>query len=179
MLILRNEYAQHTAPDKVFAPSHYTQSRSGNRRLNLDSPCPRCNGTEGKIQTGTGPHAAKLECSRCGRFTKWISKNELRILIKAQSPPGNGRLVPPCPSCDEASRRELGKTEFTEFSDTIKKGVGAHPTESGNSRNCPRCRWQYPLIRGKTLHCKACGFKGRGNPEFPETNAIAREGGEV
>ncbi len=38
-----------------------------------ERPC-RCGSMDFIISKGKGPHAAGLSCSRCGRFSRWLSR---------------------------------------------------------------------------------------------------------
>lgn len=62
------------------------QSPSENRGLSRGNPnslpCPDCGSQQKKLGVGKGPHSASLLCE-CGRFVKWISKNEL-VALAAQ-----------------------------------------------------------------------------------------------
>jgi len=43
----------------------------------LSDACPRC-GSEHRLWVrGNGPHAAREECAKCGRFFRWVSKSEV------------------------------------------------------------------------------------------------------
>lgn len=46
--------------------------------------CPNCGGSAGKLGEGKGPHAAKIVCSSCDRFIKWLSKSALSDLLQSQ-----------------------------------------------------------------------------------------------
>ena len=52
------------------------ETESGFRNVEVD-PRPysqRCGPTEGVVKPGCGPHSARLECARCGRFLKWLGR---------------------------------------------------------------------------------------------------------
>ncbi|MEM9091631.1 MAG: hypothetical protein AAGC93_23195 [Cyanobacteria bacterium P01_F01_bin.53] len=54
--------------------------------LRLPITCPNCSWHRGKVITlDSGPHAAKLECSACGRWIKWLSKKKLEQIVLAAS----------------------------------------------------------------------------------------------
>jgi len=41
--------------------------------------CPRCYSIHSTVKVGPfGPHVAKLICFDCGRFIKWLSKDEMK-----------------------------------------------------------------------------------------------------
>ena len=37
-------------------------------------PCPKCGSTDTKTGPGSGPHAAREQCARCGSFRQWLPK---------------------------------------------------------------------------------------------------------
>jgi hypothetical protein len=41
-----------------------------------EQPC-RCGSADFTVGEGAGPHAARLTCSRCGRFRRWIGRREI------------------------------------------------------------------------------------------------------
>ncbi len=45
------------------------------RSCKLRSPC-RCGSSNGLILPGTAPHRAALRCWDCGRFIRWLGKND-------------------------------------------------------------------------------------------------------
>lgn len=46
------------------------------KALTLGDRCPRCNAKDSLIVgDGGGHHAARLDCSECERFVKWLSKS--------------------------------------------------------------------------------------------------------
>jgi hypothetical protein len=49
--------------------------------------CPGCGCTCNRLAPGRGPHAAALECSRCGRWLRWIPKHVFAELMVARSRP--------------------------------------------------------------------------------------------
>jgi primosomal replication protein N len=48
-------------------------------------PCPNC-GTVAlpRLRPGTGPHPARADCSKCGRFLKWLPKRLTQPPAKAK-----------------------------------------------------------------------------------------------
>jgi transposase-like protein len=42
--------------------------------------CPSCGSTTAIVEPGTGPHVARLTCSECDRFIRWIGKKELTAI---------------------------------------------------------------------------------------------------
>jgi len=48
--------------------------------------CPHCDSPVAFVGPGAGPHAARLTCSECDRFIRWVGKKELtaiELLAKA------------------------------------------------------------------------------------------------
>lgn len=41
-----------------------------------ETPCPDCGRSERSMQPGSGPHAAKEVCAWCGRWLRWVPKQE-------------------------------------------------------------------------------------------------------
>lgn len=47
-------------------------------------PCPKCNTTTVVIIPTTNTHAASSRCPNCGKFFRWLGKNELSHYIKQE-----------------------------------------------------------------------------------------------
>lgn len=73
--------SNHRPTDASDSNTGIPHSTVGNRVLTITlvKPCPRCQGGEGAVRPGKGPHAGRLECSECQRFIRWISKKELSM----------------------------------------------------------------------------------------------------
>jgi hypothetical protein len=65
-------------PEITVIPS---TSRIGVRLIG--QPCQCCGSNIGRLGSSAGPHAARIECCRCGRFQSWLPKH-LADAIDAQ-----------------------------------------------------------------------------------------------
>jgi hypothetical protein len=54
-------------------------------RKKLNVNCPHCASTTALIGPGAGPHAARLTCSECDRFIRWVGKRELAAITALET----------------------------------------------------------------------------------------------
>ena len=45
----------------------------------LTQPCPKCGSQYGIIRTNLPPHLGRLDCADCGRWLRWIGKDDLQL----------------------------------------------------------------------------------------------------
>ena len=48
----------------------------------IDEDCPDCGSNIHRVSVGTGPHAAVVRCSKCDRWSRWMSKSQLLSLLR-------------------------------------------------------------------------------------------------
>ncbi len=52
------------------------KSDAGEAPVGAGAACPKCGHDDRTIQPGTGPHAGREVCAWCGRWLRWVSKDE-------------------------------------------------------------------------------------------------------
>lgn len=71
----------------------------------LNPPCGKCGSEVGKLGAGRKPKESSLYCCQCRKLIKWLSRSELRSLLKAQSV--NNILTDPIPSSNQTTSTQV------------------------------------------------------------------------
>jgi endogenous inhibitor of DNA gyrase (YacG/DUF329 family) len=48
----------------------------------IDEDCPACGSDSHRVSVGKGPHAAMVRCSKCDRWSRWMSKSQLLSIVR-------------------------------------------------------------------------------------------------
>jgi len=71
----RHVTIQHTEGEKYERIVGYDLGEKPGQ-VSLDAECPNCGSTETRVGPGKGPHTAREDCAQCGRWLRWIPKDE-------------------------------------------------------------------------------------------------------